>query len=116
MGLISRILMQREDGNLEFFCPGCRMMHRVPLSGEVKWTWDGNEEAPTFYPSLHFGGVVRDVSVEDHYIATGVWKQKPKPYSCHSWVKEGQIQFLSDCSHNLAGQTVPMIDFHPDDL
>jgi hypothetical protein len=27
---------------------------------------------------------------------------------CHSWVKNGEIQFLSDCDHALAGQTVPL--------
>ena len=27
---------------------------------------------------------------------------------CHSYVKDGQIQFLNDCSHVLAGQTVDL--------
>ena len=31
---------------------------------------------------------------------------EPAPYKCercHSFVREGQIQFLTDCTHNLAG-------------
>lgn len=28
---------------------------------------------------------------------------------CHSFIKNGQWQFLSDCAHELAGQTVPMV-------
>jgi len=27
---------------------------------------------------------------------------------CHSFVTDGQIQFLGDCTHKLAGRTVPL--------
>jgi len=27
---------------------------------------------------------------------------------CHSFVTDGRIQFLGDCTHNLAGQTVDL--------
>jgi hypothetical protein len=27
---------------------------------------------------------------------------------CHSFVVEGQMQFLSDCTHEMAGQIVPI--------
>jgi len=30
---------------------------------------------------------------------------------CHSFVTDGQIQFLGDCTHALAGQTVPLQPF-----
>ena len=29
---------------------------------------------------------------------------------CHSFVTDGRIQFLSDCTHALAGQTVDLPD------
>ena len=29
--------------------------------------------------------------------------------NCHSFLKDGQWQFLGDCAHGLAGQTVPMV-------
>lgn len=32
-------------------------------------------------------------------------------YRCHSYIKNDQIEFLADCSHELAGKTVPMVDF-----
>jgi hypothetical protein len=32
-------------------------------------------------------------------------------FICHSFVKEGMIQFLSDCNHDLAGQIVALPDF-----
>ena len=32
----------------------------------------------------------------------------PTPYACHSFVTDGRIQFLTDSTHTLAGQTVPL--------
>lgn len=29
--------------------------------------------------------------------------------NCHSFIRSGQWQFLADCAHKLAGQTVPMV-------
>jgi hypothetical protein len=31
-------------------------------------------------------------------------------HRCHFFVRDGQIQFLEDCHHNLKGKTVPMED------
>jgi len=33
------------------------------------------------------------------------------PSVCHSFVTDGRIQFLTDCTHALAGQTVDIPDF-----
>ena len=30
---------------------------------------------------------------------------------CHSFVTDGRIQFLGDCTHSLAGQTVDLPEF-----
>ncbi|MNR55162.1 hypothetical protein D3C85_1754830 [compost metagenome] len=32
------------------------------------------------------------------------------PTVCHSWVTDGKIQFLHDCTHALAGQTIALED------
>jgi hypothetical protein len=34
---------------------------------------------------------------------------------CHSFIKDGMIQFLDDCTHALAGQTVPLGEFEEQD-
>ncbi len=34
------------------------------------------------------------------------WGDGAPPAICHSFVTDGRIQFLSDCTHPLAGQTV----------
>lgn len=34
-----------------------------------------------------------------------------EPRTCHSYRRIGVWEFLSDCTHDMAGQKVPMIDF-----
>ena len=36
------------------------------------------------------------------------WYKTAPDRVCHSFVTDGNIQFLSDCTHSLAGQTVPL--------
>jgi hypothetical protein len=48
---------------------------------------------PTFEPSI--------------LISIGNGPDAPR-LVCHSFVREGKIQFLGDCTHELAGQTVPL--------
>ena len=93
MMLLSDVLVKIEDDRqtlLLIWCPGCEQLHpfRTRGSGPV-WTFDGNAEAPTFAPSML------------------VNKHDP-PSRCHSFVRAGQIQFLDDCFHSLAGQTLPL--------
>ena len=72
-----------------FFCPGCECAH---FFNTKTWSWNGSMDKPTISPSiLMMGGIREDTKGEDR---------------CHSFVRDGRIQFLSDCSHKLAGQTV----------
>lgn len=81
-----------------FWCPGCKCYHGVWTTtrndNHAIWGFNGDVNKPTFTPSIliqgHLGG--------DNY---GV---------CHSFVKDGKIQYLNDCTHELAGQTVEMED------
>ena len=77
-----------------FWCPGCECAHGIWTtrrnSQNALWTFDGDLQKPSFQPSL----LIRS--------ERGV---------CHSFVKEGQIIFLTDCTHALAGRTVPMEPF-----
>lgn len=67
-----------------FWCPGCDQAHWI----DSRWTFDGDLERPTFHPSVLVYGVKR----------------------CHSFIRAGNIQFLADCSHELAGSTVALPD------
>lgn len=76
---------------LLFWCPACDSPHAPVIEGVDPWAWNGDRERPTVTPSIR---------VTDH-----------DGSRCHSYVTDGQIQFLSDCTHALAGQTVPIPDW-----
>lgn len=102
-----------EDGTMIFICPGCDMNHgpRVGHSTGPNWQFNGDLDKPTFTPSILVKGM-RQLSYEEHAAVMRGEHVEPTPFVCHSFVTDGKIQFLSDCTHALAGQTVelPEID------
>ncbi|MBF5078507.1 ammonia monooxygenase [Paracoccus sp. NBH48] len=107
---IGNKLRSLEGGRMAFMCPGCNEMHAVTVEGSPRWTWNGDADAPTFSPSVLVRGYRRITDDERTRIMAGETIE-PEPRTCHSFVSDGQIQFLTDCSHQLAGQTVPLPDF-----
>ena len=55
------------------------------------WTWNGDVDKPTLMPS----------------ILTTAREDQP---CCHSFVSDGKVRFLNDCTHALAGMTVDLFD------
>lgn len=85
---------------LVFRCPGCRAIHQVTIESQRPgpvWSFNGDLEHPTISPSI----LVR-------WEGRNPYKDVPISKVCHSFVREGMIQFLGDCTHDLAGQTVAM--------
>ena len=119
MGLLSPVLRSIEKGGLGFFCPGCRQMH-VVWTGEgpgPRWGWNGNTEKPTFTPSVLVTGhwyTPKGEADEQAWQDAGCPAPRPKfetaDTRCHTFVTDGRIQFLGDCTHALAGHTVDMVD------
>lgn len=91
-----------------FWCPGCDEMH-VITTGPNGWSYDDNAAAPTFSPSIMVTGVQRLTEDEYTQVMAGGRVEK-RPLVCHSFVTGGRIQFLGDCTHSLAGQTVDLPD------
>lgn len=76
-----------------FQCPGCKTTHIILTSeGSPRWGFNDDVDNPTVTPSI----LVRAGNDVDGRTV------------CHSFVKNGSIQFLGDCTHELAGQTVPL--------
>jgi len=84
---------------LMFVCPGCESrhegfgLHMLPVNtteASPAWDWDGNLEAPTISPSIKTEG--------------------REGYVCHSFLKAGIFEFLSDCTHEYVNQHVPIPD------
>ncbi len=83
-----------------FWCPGCQRLHQIVTAGPGAWEFDGNDDAPTFAPSVlvTYNGADAD--------------RDGRPRSrCHSFVRGGMIEFLTDSTHDMGGQTVPLPDF-----
>lgn len=108
------VLRQAEGGRLTFRCPGCGDTHTVNGS----WTWNGDVVRPTLSPSVLVtsGHYCQSHQPGDDCYCTLRAKEPDTNwpegcYRCHSFVRDGQIEFLSDCTHALAGQTVPLKAF-----
>lgn len=80
----------------KFWCPACQIPHKTTI-GTGGWTYNGDAVKPTFHPSIlvQWGGIAK---------------------KCHSFVTDGRIQFLGDCTHELAGQTVELPDYPDENL
>lgn len=58
------------------------------------WNWNGSVDSPTVTPS----------------ILTKLSEYKREELICHSFVTDGRVNFLTDCTHQFAGQTVDLLD------
>lgn len=94
--------------SLWMWCPACDEFHRVGIDTPHGWTWDGNEDAPTIDPSIRVTAVQWKIN-DRFYRPTHGKVESGEKTCCHSFVRAGQWQYLDDCTHELAGQTVPMV-------
>lgn len=112
-GFLLYPLVHKTHTDYWFWCSGCKSPHMYRVGAlpkpdtpgylESLWLFNGDMEAPVFTPSL-----------------LNTWPQyrgpdgTPKGGRCHLYVgaadgtKPGHIQYLNDCTHQLAGQTVKM--------
>lgn len=101
---------------IAFVCVGCielergrgSGLHMIPVNTDQTspaWDWNGDLQHPTLKPSIN-----------THHPMGGI---------CHSYITEGQIQYLEDCTHSFAGKTLDLEDLpdwfinevgDPDDL
>src|SRR5579859_3656578 len=107
MGKI-RSIQQGSLYDFVFFCEGCGCAHGIRSQNWVqpekisdedrqwidgRWNFNGDVEKPTISPSIH------------------VWTKDDKGNritKCHSFVTDGKIQYLGDCQHTLANQTIDL--------
>lgn len=73
------------------YCPGCEEYHLIPYT----WMFWGDHHCPTFTPSLK---------------VQGYSERLEQDYCCHALITDGTWHYLADCSHALAGQSVPLRD------
>ena len=96
------------EGIHGFYCPACGCCH----APDGKWSFNGDYDKPTFSPSI----LVRTGHYLPEHKGDACWcsynkehPDDPVPFKCsvcHSFVTDGKIQYLADCTHELAGQTI----------
>lgn len=104
MARLSAKLRSQADNRIAYWCQGCESCHAVRVNverdGWPAWTWDGNVDAPTFSPSVL---VTYDWHGDDG--------EPDLPERCHTFIRGGIVEFLGDCTHKFAGQTLPLPDW-----
>lgn len=74
------------DGTLYWHCVACGCGH----GANSTWTFNGVYESPTFAPS---------------FLATFGDDRR-----CHTFIRNGKIEYLTDCTHEFAGKVIDMVD------
>ena len=85
--------LRRATTGLMHWCPACEEMHPLPNT----WTFDGNLESPTFSPSFKHSSTNAGSNAVCHYVLTA-----------------GVLYYQGDCTHVMAGQSVPLPDLPPE--
>lgn len=119
MAAVGKFLRSVAGGGMMFWCPGCNGPHAVSVDSPVaaaNWGYNRNPDAPTFTPSVlvRGGHFAEGREHGDCWCTYEARMGKPAPFSCklcHSFVTDGRIQFLSDSSHAMAGQTVELAEW-----
>lgn len=121
MGALSPILRGLQDDGLMFRCPGCNENHVIYVGAGAgpRWGYNGDPDKPTFTPSIlirsgHYVPGHEDqcwCKFNAECVARGEEASGFNCSVCHSFVTDGRIQFLDDCTHALAGQTVDLPPF-----
>jgi hypothetical protein len=99
----TEVVKRLSNGGLIFWCPGCDSSHAINSHPDgPRWVFNGDYVKPTFAPSI---------------LVTFRWHDADGEMEndiCHSFVTKGRIEFLSDSTHFLKGQTVDLLPWpHP---
>ena len=113
MNRVKRWVSNDGRAGYNFHCPGCNEAHTVRTEPDG-WGFNDDLERPTFSPSilLRSGHFSTRFQPGDECWCT--WEKEDGSKSgfecaiCHSFVIDGKIQFLGDCTHAMAGQTVDL--------
>ena len=90
----------KEATHIEFRIPSGILEYRELLvqiggtrAGTNNWSCNGDLEKPTLKPSI--------LTQCDY---------AHEPFRCHTFINDGMVQFLNDCSHENAGKTLELLE------
>jgi len=93
MAKVSRSELKNGEILFSFFCEGCGCCHMFTSS----WKFNQDFKNPTVSPSI--------------LVKHG---RDGRDEICHSFITDGKIRYLNDCTHKLAGKIVELQDFWED--
>lgn len=121
MSVLKRLASSTRPGLVQFYCPACDGPHMISVQPESPggWKFNGDYDSPTLHPSV----LVQSGHYAPGHRGPGCWctynAERPGEESvfkcvvCHSFVADGRIQYLEDCTHAMAGQTVTLPPYPP---
>lgn len=90
---------------IAIWCPACDCAHAVRVKPAPNpWEWNESLERPTFTPSI----LCRTPYPKNAPYRPAHLKPTDEAHICHSFVTDGKIRFLGDCTHAMAGKTVDL--------
>lgn len=99
-------------------CLGCGHPHvltikKIPGYDGPCWEFNNNLDLPTFTPSLlcRAGKAAYDANEWEKLEQEHKEFLEKRSSVCHSFIREGKIQYLSDCTHSLRGQTIDLPEY-----
>lgn len=102
---------------VSFHCPGCGRRHTVYTEaayGREPWQFNGDMDKPTFSPSILYRSHTWEPPVTEANLdawRAAPWEQTKVEIVCHSFVTDGRIEFLADCTHDMANHTADLPDW-----
>ena len=103
------------DDGLVYWCQGCESTHSIKVKGQGAWSWNQDDQKPVFGPSVLYQSntwtpPVTPENMEQYRAAP--WTQTQTKHICHTFIgcngaQPGEVIFLSDCTHSLAGTVQP---------
>lgn len=120
-----------EATHLQLNMPGPFAYRNLPVmidgtrKGTGNWTWNGDVDKPTLKPSLLTRAKLFTDQGHKDYMAW--YKQgcpplecgvefESKEMICHTWITDGKVIFLDDCTHELKGQTLDLLNIEDFDF
>lgn len=97
-------IRRTEGGGLAFWCPACDHAHHVKVEGPGAWEFNNDLLRPTLSPSILVQGKYWKGKGDADPLDPLNWPE----VHCHSFLRNGNIEYCSDSKHALAGQTVPL--------
>lgn len=86
-------------GGYGHWCPGCNSGHEINVDAVnaqgAKWSFNGDAERPMFSPSINIRW--GKYAGQQHTEHGGI---------CHYFIRNGKIEYCSDSTHHLSGNTV----------